>query len=76
MDYLTRYSMLIYTVMSAEENYKYDDARKSTVSYTVHTCSKRHLHNTKREDLAESTGVVPAKYSLKVKSEFLITLEC
>ena len=52
-----------------------DDAEKSTVSYTVHTCLKQHLHNTKREDLAESTGVVPAKYLPKVKLEFLTTLE-
>ena len=53
-----------------------DDAGISTISCTVHTCSKRHLHNTKRENLAESTGVVPAKYPPKVKSEFLTTLEC
>ena len=42
----------------------FDDAEKSTVSHTVLTCSKQHLHNTKREDLAESTGVVPAKYPI------------
>ena len=53
-----------------------DDAEKSTVSYTVLTYSKQYLHNMKREDLTESTGVVPAKYSLKVKLEFLTTLEC
>ena len=53
-----------------------DDAEKSTVSYVVFTCSKQHLHNTKREDLTESTGVVPAKYPPKVKLEFLTTLEC
>ena len=53
-----------------------DDAEKSIVSYTVHTYSKQHLHNTKREYLAESTGVVPAKYPPKVKLEFLTTLEC
>jgi len=53
-----------------------DDAEKLTVSYTVHTCSKQHLHNTKREDLIESTGVVSAKYSPKAKLEFLTTLEC
>ena len=51
-----------------------DDARKSTVSYTVNTCSQRHLHNTKRKDLTESIGVVPAKYPLKVKLEVLTTL--
>ena len=53
-----------------------DDAGKSTVSYTANTQSQRHLHNTKREDLTESTGVVPAKYPLKVKLELLTTLEC
>jgi len=53
-----------------------DDAKKSTVSYMVHTYSKQHLHNTKKEDLAESTDMVPAKYPPKVKLEFLTTLEC
>ena len=50
--------------------------RKSTVSYMANTQSQRHLHNTKKEDLTESTGVVPAKYPPKVKLELLITLEC
>jgi len=53
-----------------------DDAEKSTVSHTILTCSKQHLHNTKREDLAESTGVVPTKYPPKVKLEILTTLDC
>ena len=53
-----------------------DDARKSTVSYTINTCSQWHLHNTKRNDLTESTGVVPAKYPPKIKLELLTTLEC
>ena len=52
-----------------------DDARKSIVSYTVNTCSQWHLHNTKRMDLTESTGVVPAKWPPKVKLELLTTLE-
>ena len=30
----------------------------------------------KKEDLTESTGVVPAEYLLKVKLELLTTLEC
>ena len=30
----------------------------------------------KREDLTESTGVVPAEYPPKVKLELLTTLEC
>ena len=53
-----------------------DDAEKSSVSYTALTCSKQCLHNIKREDLAESTGVVPAKYPPKVKLELLTTLKC
>ena len=53
-----------------------DDARKSTVSYTVNTCSQWHLQITKRKDLTESTGVVPAEYPLKVKLELLTVLEC
>ena len=53
-----------------------DDAKKPPVSYTVLTYSKRHLHNRKREDLPESTDVVPAKYPPKVKLELLTTLEC
>ena len=53
-----------------------DDARKSIVSYTANTRSQRHLHNTKREDLTESIGVVPAKYPPKVKLEFFTILEC
>ena len=53
-----------------------DDAEKSSVSYTALTCSKQRLHNTKREDLAESTGVVSAKYPPKVKLELLTTLKC
>ena len=53
-----------------------DDTRKSTVSYMVNTCSQWHLHNTKRKDLTESTGVVLAEYPPKVKLELLTTLEC
>ena len=49
-----------------------DDARKSSISRTVLTYSIPDLHNTeKEEDLTESTSVVPAKYSLKVKLETL-----
>ena len=32
-------------------------------------CSKQNMRNRNKEDLAESTGVVPAKYPLKVKLE-------
>ena len=38
-------------------------------------CSKQYLHNTKREDLIESIGMVLAKYPLKVKLELFTTLE-
>ena len=53
-----------------------DDVKKSPVSHAVLTCSKQHLHNTKREDLTKSTSVVPAEYPPKVKLELLTTLEC
>ena len=54
----------------------YDDFEKSTISHKVLACLKQYLHNTKREDLTKSTGVVPAKYPSKVKLELLTTLEC
>ena len=50
--------------------------RKSTMSYMANMQSQRHLHNTKKEDLTESTGVVSAEYPLKVKLELLKPLEC
>ena len=50
--------------------------KESPVSHTVLMFSKQYLRNTKREDLTESTGVVLAKYPLKVKLEILTTLEC
>ena len=53
-----------------------DDAEKSPVSHMVLTSSKQFLHNTKGEDLTESTGVVPTKYPPNVKLELYITLEC
>ena len=41
------------------------------------TYSKRNLRNRNKEDLAKSTGVVPAKYPPKVKLERISTiLEC
>ena len=51
-----------------------DDAEKSIVSHTVLMCLKQYLHNTKREDLPESTGVVSANYPSKVKLGLLTTL--
>ena len=39
------------------------------MSHTVLTCLTQDLHNKEEEDLTESTGVVPAKYSPKVKLE-------
>ena len=53
-----------------------DDAWKiNSEVHGKHTI-QRHLHNTKREDLTESIGVVPAEYPPKVKLELLTTLEC
>ena len=47
-----------------------DDVEKSSVSYTVLTCSRQDLRNKKEEEnLAESIGGVPAKYLPKVKLE-------
>ena len=47
-----------------------DGAKKSSISRTVFTYLIPDLHNKeKEEDLTESTGVVPAKYSPKVKLE-------
>ena len=53
-----------------------DDAWKITNEVHGKHAIQRHLHNTKRKDLTESTGAVPAKYPPKVKSELLSTLEC
>ena len=52
--------------------------QKSSVSYTVLACSRQNLQNrNKKKNLAKSTGMVPAKYPLKVKLERIsITLEC
>ena len=50
--------------------------KESPISHMVLTFSKQYLRNTKREDLTESTGVVPVKYPSKVKLELLTTLEC
>ena len=50
--------------------------KESPVNHMVLTFSKQYLRNTKREDLTESTGVVPVKYPLKVKLELFTTLEC
>ena len=43
--------------------------KTSLVSCTVLTCFRQNLQNKNKEDLAKSTGVVPAKYPLKVKLE-------
>ena len=52
-----------------------DDAEKSTLSHTA-LCARNNTCKTKRKDLTENTGVVSAKYPLKVKLELLTTLEC
>ena len=38
--------------------------------------ARNDTYTIKRENLTESTGLVPAKYPLKVKLELLTTLEC
>ena len=43
------------------------------MSRTVLTYSRQNLRNRNKEDLAKSTGVVLAKYSLKVKLERIST---
>ena len=43
--------------------------QKSLVSHTIFTCSKWNLRNRNKEDLAESTSLVSAKYPPKVKLE-------
>ena len=53
-----------------------DDAWKITSEVHGKHTIQRHLRNAKREDLTESTGVVLAKYPLKVKLELFTTLEC
>ena len=53
-----------------------DDAWKITTEVHGKHAIQRHLHNTKRKDLTESTGAVPTKYLPKVKLELLSTLEC
>ena len=40
--------------------------QKSSVSCTVFTCSRQNLQNKNKEDLAESTGVVPANSLIPV----------
>ena len=37
---------------------------------------KQYLHDTKREDLTESTGVMLVKYPPQVKLELFTTLKC
>ena len=39
------------------------------MSHMVLMCSRQNLQNKNKEDLAENTGVVPAKYLPKVKLE-------
>ena len=39
------------------------------MSRTVLTCSRQNLQNRNKEDIAEITGMEPAKYSPKVKLE-------
>ena len=50
-----------------------DDAEKSILSHTASRV-RNNTCKTKRKDLTESIGVVPAKYPPKL--ELLTTLEC
>ena len=53
-----------------------DDTSKITSEVHGKHEIQRHLRNTKRKDLTESTGVVPTNYPPKVKLELLATLKC
>ena len=64
------------SLMSFPQMTPTDDAEKSTASHKVLTCSKQCLHITKRENLTESIGMVPAKYPPNVKLELFTILEC
>ena len=46
-----------------------DDAVKITSELHDPITRKSHLHNKKKKDLTESTSVVPAEYTPKVKSK-------
>ena len=47
------------------------------MSCIVLVCSRQNLRNRNKEDLAESIGMIPAKYPSKVKLERISTiLEC
>ena len=46
-----------------------NDAENRSVSYMVLTCSRQNLNSKEEDNLIESTGVIPAKYPLKVKLE-------
>ena len=65
---------IVWLIFSSHRWRKLMKLKKSPVSHTVLTRLKQYLHNKKRR-LAKSTGVVPAKYPLKVKLELLTTLE-
>ena len=53
--------------MMIEKNHQY-------ATQSLHTCNG--TCTTKRKDLTENTGVVPARYPLKVKLDLFTTLEC
>ena len=68
------------TYKSTTKSFPTDDVnwwcRKSHQWATRYSHTRNSTCTIKREDLTESTGVVPAKYSPKVKLELLTTLEC
>ena len=51
-----------------------DDAVKITSELYDPLAQKSHLHNKKKKDLTESTGVVPVEYTPKVKLELFSQL--
>ena len=51
-----------------------DDAIQITSELYDSLAQKSHLHNKKKKDLTESTGVVPAEYTPKVKLELFSQL--
>ena len=51
-----------------------DDVAKITSELHDPIAQKSHLHNKKKKDLIESTGVVLAEYTPKVKSELFSQL--
>ena len=67
------WEMVIWLLLFYSLNFPTDGAnrwcQKSLVSRTVLMCSRQNLWNKNKEDIAESTDVIPIKYPPKVKLE-------